>query len=265
MSVSLRKTALVTGACSGIGRSLAQGLAARGYDLVLVSNRDVPLSEAAKELSLQYGITALSIPMDLSSVDAAESLFQQVSQRGIEIEVLVNNAGIFFFGEVADADPVIASRLVRLCVLTPSLLCTYFAKGMRARRSGRILMVSSISAFRDFPGIAYYGSSKKYLRGFSQALRSELSVYGVSVTCLLPGATATSLYDPNVVPVELAKKLGIMADADSVSEQGLAALFSGQAECIPGALNRVLSQLAESTPQPLIDLLRRHAPWLPPK
>lgn len=126
-------------------------------------------------------------------------------------------------------------------------------------------MVSSISAFRDFPGIAYYGSSKKYLRGFSQALRSELSVYGVSVTCLLPGATATSLYDPNVVPVELAKKLGVMADADSVSEQGLAALFSGQAECIPGALNRVLSQLAESTPQPLIDLLRRHAPWLPPK
>ena len=96
MSVSLRKTALVTGACSGIGRSLAQGWRRAGFDLILVSNRDVPLSEAAKELSLQYGITALSIPMDLSSVDAAESLFQQVSQRGIEIEVLVNNAGIFF-------------------------------------------------------------------------------------------------------------------------------------------------------------------------
>lgn len=263
MSAAHRKTALVTGACSGIGRALAAGLAQRGYDLVLCSNREGPLSDVAHELSLQNGITALPIPIDLSALDAAESLYQAVTARGIDIEILVNNAGIFFFGEVADADPNLASLLLRLHVLTPSLLSTYFAKGMRARRSGRILMVSSISAFRDFPGIAYYGSSKKYLRGFAHCLRSELSVYGVSVTCLLPGATATSLYDPRVVPVELAKKLGVMADTDSVAEAGLAALFAGQAECVPGVLNRVLSQLAQATPQPVIDLLRRHAPWLP--
>ena len=81
--------------------------------------------------------------------------------------------------------------MLQLHVVTPSLLCSRFARDMRARRSGHILVVSSISAWRDFPGISYYGSSKKYLRGFARALRSELSVYGVNVTCLAPGATAT--------------------------------------------------------------------------
>ncbi len=263
MSAFLPNAALVTGACSGIGRSLATGLAARGYNLVLCSNREGPLAAVCTELAERFSVVTQAIPIDLSSPDAAERLYREVSQRGICIDVLVNNAGIFFFGEVADADPVVANRLLQLHVVTPSLLCTYFGKDLRYRRKGHILMVSSISAFRDFPGIAYYGSSKKYLRGFAAALRSEMSVYGVSVTCLLPGATATSLYDPSVVPVELAKRLGVMADTDSVAEAGLSALFSGQAECIPSAVNRFLSRVAQATPQPMIDLLRRHAPWLP--
>ncbi len=263
MSALHPKFALVTGACSGIGRSLATGLAARGYHLVLCSNREGPLSQVCAELAAQYSVVTHAIPLDLSFPDAAERLYREVSQLGVCIDVLVLNAGIFFFGEVADADPVVANRLLQLHVVTPSLLCTLFGKDLRSRRRGHILMVSSISAFRDFPGIAYYGSSKKYLRGFAASLRSELAVYGVSVTCLLPGATATSLYDPSVVPVELAKRLGVMADTDSVATAGLLALFSGQAECIPSLLNRFLSQLAEATPQPVIDLLRRHAPWLP--
>jgi len=255
--------ALVTGACSGIGLSLAQGLAARGYDLVMVSNREGPLTEAATKLSLRYGVRTTAIPCDLAVPDAAERLFGEVNQRGVVIDILINNAGIFFFGEVADADPMAAQRLLALHVVTPSLLCTYFAKELRCRRRGRILMVSSISAFRDFPGIAYYGSSKKYLLGFARALRSELSVYGVTVTCLLPGATATALYDSQSVPVELANNLGIMADTDAVAQAGLAALFAGEELCVPGRINRLLVKLAEEVPQSWIDLLRRHAPWLP--
>jgi len=135
---------------------------------------------------------------------------------------------------------------------------------MRARGRGHILLVSSISAFRDFPSISYYGSSKKYLRGFARCLRSELAVYGVNVTCLTPGATATALYDPSVVPVDLAKRLGVMMDPDAVARAGLAALFDRRAECIPGPLNRVLAHTAAVLPQGLIDLARRYAPWLPP-
>jgi hypothetical protein len=128
-----------------------------------------------------------------------------------------------------------------------------------------VLIVSSISAWRDFPGISYYGSSKKYLRGFARALRSELGVYGVNVTCLAPGATATGLYDPSVVPVGLAKRLGVMMDAESVARAGLEAMFRGDAEHTPGALSRVMVAAAMVTPQPLIDWIRRRSPWLAPR
>jgi short-subunit dehydrogenase len=254
--------ALVTGACSGIGRAIAGQLGALGYALVLVSNRAEPLAAAAEALRDQHAVVVHPIVMDLARPEAAARLHEAVAARGLEIDILVNNAGMFFFGEVADADPERARALLELHVVTPSLLCTYFTRGMRARGRGHVLIVSSISAFRDFPGIGYYGSSKKYLRGFARSLRSELGVYGVNVTCLAPGATATGLYDPRVVPVDLARRLGVMMDPDEVAAAGLRAMFRGEAECMPGALTRALTWAAVVTPQPLIDLLRRRAPWL---
>jgi short-subunit dehydrogenase len=170
---------------------------------------------------------------------------------------------MFFFGEAADAAPERANRMLQLHVVTPSLLCTLFGRDMRTRGRGHILIVSSISAWRDFPGISYYGSSKKYLRGFARALRSELGVYGVNVTCLAPGATATALYDPAVVNVDRARRLGVMMDADRVAAAGVRAMLAGRAECTPGLLNRVMAVLAAATPQFVVDLARRRAPWLP--
>lgn len=256
--------ALVTGACSGIGKGLAQGLAARGHALILVSQRPTELAETARELADTYGVATQAIVCDLARPTAAEELYAGVQAAGLTVDILVCNAGMFFFGEVADADVARANALLQLHVVTPSLLCTLFARELRARRRGHILVVSSISAARDFPSIAYYGSSKKYLRGFTCALRSELAVYGIGVTCLLPGATATALYDPNVVPVGLAQRLGVMMDATEVAEAGLRALFAGEAECIPGRVNRLLVPLAARVPQRAIDFLRRHAPFLPP-
>lgn len=256
--------ALVTGACSGIGLALARGLAERGHDLLLVSQRPTELKATAEEIARDFGVRTQTIVIDLARPTAAGELYAEVEARGLCIDTLVCNAGIFFFGEVADADPQRACALLQLHVVTPSLLCTLFARGMRTRRRGRILIVSSISAVRDFPSIAYYGSSKKYLRGFACALRSELAVYGIAVSCLLPGATATALYDSRVVPVELGRRLGVMMDPSAVASAGLQALFADQAECIPGAMNRVLVGLAARVPQRAIDLLRRHAPFLPP-
>jgi len=257
--------ALVTGACSGIGLEIARALAARGHRLVLVSQRPGPLAEAAARVEREHGVEALPLTMDLARTDAAGELFEAVASRGLEVDVLVNNAGMFFFGEVADADPARAAAMLQLHVVTPSLLCTRFTAGMRARRRGHVLVVSSISAWRDFPGIAYYGSSKKYLRGFARALRSELAPYGVNVTCLCPGATATALYDPRVVPVDLARRLGVMGDAEGVATAGVEAMFRGDAECVPGALTRAMGAVAAAMPQGVIDLIRRRAPWLPPR
>jgi short-subunit dehydrogenase len=146
-------------------------------------------------------------------------------------------------------------------VVTPSLLCTRFTAGMRARRRGHVLMVSSISAWRDFPGIAYYGSTKKYLRGFARAIRSELAVHGVNVTCLAPGATATEFYAPEVVA--RGRRFGFMMDPDTVAEAGLRAMFAREAEHVPGGLARAATLAFALTPRWTIDLVRRRSRWLP--
>jgi len=255
--------ALVTGGCSGIGRAIAAQLGARGYALVLVSHQADALARTAAALHAAHGVDVETIVMDLARPEAAGELHALVRRSGRDVDVLVNNAGMFFFAEAADAAPERANRMLQLHVVTPSLLCTLFGRDMRARQRGHILIVSSISAWRDFPGISYYGSSKKYLRGFARALRSELGVYGVNVTCLAPGATATGLYDPSVVPVDLARRLGIMMDADRVAAAGVRAMLAGRAECTPGVLNRAMRVLAAATPQAVVDFLRRHAPWLP--
>lgn len=259
------QVALITGACSGIGRALAARLASLGYELILVSQRPVELQQTATQLSTEHGVRTHALVCDLARPQAAEELHAQVTARGLHVDILISNAGFFFFGEAADASLGQANALLQLHVVTPSLLCTLWGREMRERRRGHILLVSSISAFRDMPSISYYGSSKKYLRGFAHSLRSELAVYDVNVTCLCPGATATALYDPKVVPVDLARRLGVMMDAEAVAEAGLHALFSRQAECIPGRLNRVMAQAVRLLPQAAIDLARRHAPWLPPK
>lgn len=257
--------ALVTGACSGIGKALARRLGSLGHDLVLVSNRAGPLREAQAEIEAACRVRTWAIPCDLAGREAAHALHAEVRRLGIDVDILVSNAGVFFFGEIADADPAAAAAMLQLHVVTPSLLCTLFGRELRRRRRGHVLIVSSLSAWRDFPGIGYYGSSKKYLRGFARSLRSEMSVYGVNVTCLAPGATATALYDPDRVPVRLAARLGVMMSAEEVAEAGLAAMFARQAECMPGALTRAMAAAAALTPQAAIDLLRRHAPWLPPR
>ncbi len=252
--------ALVTGACSGIGNAIARQLASRGYELVIVSERPAELAAAAALLAQQTSV--YPIVMDLARPEAAAELYAAVRGLRLDVDVLVNNAGFFFFGAAVDAEPARASAMLQLHVVTPSLLCTRFGRDMRARGRGHILLVSSISAWRDFPGISYYGSSKKYLRGFARSLRSELAVHGVNVTCLAPGATATALYDPDVVPVELARRLGVMTDATTVAEAGLRAMFAGEAEHIPGLLTRVMTLGAVLTPQWAIDRLLRRAPWV---
>lgn len=256
------RTALVTGACSGIGLALARRLGSLGYDLLLVSHRADPIREAARAIGNAHGVRARALALDLAKPGAAMELASRVRAEAAEVDILVNNAGVFFFGEAADADPEAAARMLELHVVTPSLLVTCFAPGMRARRAGHILLVSSISAFQDFPGISYYGASKKYLLGFARAVRSELGVYGVNVTCLAPGPVATGLYDSHGVPVELAKRLGVMASPEQVAERGLEAMFRGDEICIPGIGVRAMTLAARGLPRAAIDLMRRYAPWL---
>ena len=255
--------ALITGACSGIGHELAALLAEKNWTLLLVSNRAPELRAVAAALAAAHGVVAHALPLDLAAAGAAQQLHAHACALGLEVHVLCINAGFFFFGEVADTDPARAESLLSVHIVSASLLALHFARDMRARRSGFILFTSSISAWGSFPGIAFYGASKHYLKSFALSLASELCVHNVGVTCLAPGATATGLYDATGVPARAAQALGVMMEPRAVARAGLLALFQRRALSIPGCLPKLFAFFMAVLPLWLINCARRRVPWLP--
>jgi short-subunit dehydrogenase len=250
--------ALVTGGCSGIGLEIARELARRGHPLVVVSHRETELSCAATALGRDYQVDVCPLIIDLARPEAALDLYEQVARRRLEIEILVSNAGIYFFGEVAEIAPERALAMLQLHVVTPSLLAHYFGRDMRARRSGHILVVSSISAWRDFPGIAHYASTKRYLRSFFSALREELRPWGVNVTCVAPGPAATGLYEQTGVPVGKAVKYRVMKDPAWVARIAVSAMFRRKALVVPGFSAKLMAAGMSLVPRWMVGLIWRH-------
>jgi hypothetical protein len=128
---------------------------------------------------------------------------------------------------------------------------------MKKRNKGYILNVSSISSVMPFPGISIYGPSKTYMRYFTRALRSEMKLHGVNVTCLIPGATATALYDQKKVNISLAKKLGIMQTPEFVASKSIRAVFKNRSTCTPGLLNKIIMLLMPLIPATLIIFIHK--------
>ena len=202
-----KKWALVTGASSGIGLAYAEELASRGYQLVIVSNEEQAIREKGEFLSEKYGIEVLPLYRDLAIPGAAKELYDTCQEKNIPIEVLVNNAGMFFFCETLQAKANIVEKMLYLHVTTPTQLCYYFGQEMKKRRHGYILNMSSLSCWLPYPG-----------------LRSELLDYGVSVTVLCPGAVATNLYNLSDNLKTLAIRLGIMMRPEKLAKKGINAL-----------------------------------------
>jgi short-subunit dehydrogenase len=252
--------ALVTGACSGIGLEISLELAQRGYPLVMVSNRETELTAAARRVGSAYQVDTVPIVMDLARSEAARDLHQEVRRRGLQVDILVSNAGMFFYGEVVKTDPARAETMMQLHVVTPALLAHYFGEDMCARRSGHMLFTSSISAWRGFPGIAYYASSKRFLLSFASALREELRDCGVNVTCLAPGAVATGLYDGTHVPMETAVKYGVMKDPAGVARAAVEGMLAGEALVVPGLSAKAMAVAMRLTPRWMMRLVRKHTP-----
>lgn len=254
--------ALVTGGSSGIGRAIAHRLAKRGHTLLLVGDRPHELDSAAQELHQAHGAVCHTLCCDLAAPDAAQRVFDHCNGQGLEVDILVNNAGMLVFSEAVLAPVLRAEAILRLHMHTPTMLCRLFGERMRARGRGFILNVSSISAVMPYPGISLYGPTKTYMRYFTRALRNELKGHGVHVTCLLPGATETGLYDPQRVNIPLAKRLGVMHTADFVAERGARALYRNRAECIPGWLNRLTVALLPWAPSAVIRFIHHRTDLL---
>jgi hypothetical protein len=252
-----QKYALITGASSGIGLHFAEALAKKGYSVVATSNQPVQLEELKKRLEETYRISVVTIDIDLSQDNSAQRVFDYCNEKNLIIEVLINNAGILVYGEVAGIEYSRIKSILTLHVVTPALLCRLFAEDMIRRGKGFILNVSSISAVMPYPHISLYGPTKAFLRNFTRALRTEMKSRGINVTALIPGATITALYDTGNLNTPMLIKLGIMKKPGIVANAGVRALFKNHAECIPGFLNKLIVLLLPFVPHFIISLLNK--------
>jgi short-subunit dehydrogenase len=233
-------TALVTGASDGIGLEFCKILARRGYDLVLVARREAVLNEISASLTAQHGIKCTVISSDLSKSKAAQTLFKATQKQGLQIDFLVNNAGLLhngFFTQLKLADQ---EKMMTVNMLALTSLCHLFANDMATRQGGHILNVASLAAWMPIPNQNIYAATKAFVLSFTQALHNELKAAGtgITVTALCPGYTATKMMDNPQQGAKLAIPQNIMQSAAEVAEQGIDACLKGKTTWIPGLANR---------------------------
>lgn len=197
--------ALITGASSGIGAEFARRLAGRGMHLVLTARREDKLQELAAELDTQHGTRCEVIPCDLSEVGSSNRLMAQIAARGVQVELLINNAGFGVVSDVENTDPERVQQLIRLNIATLTDLTYAVLPGMLERRHGAVINVSSVAAFQPVAYMAAYAASKAYVLHFSEALWAEVRDRGVTVLGLCPGPTETDFFESAGVPDWLKK------------------------------------------------------------
>lgn len=186
-----RKTALITGASSGLGYEFAQIYAQHGYDLVVVARSEGKLFQLKKQLEDKYRVKVWVFAQDLSKSDAAYEVFDFTMQNNIDIEILVNNAGFGDYGNFAEFGISRQQELLQVNIVSLVELTRYFLLLMLKRKSGQIINMSSVAAFCAGPKMSLYYASKAFVRSFSEAVAEEVKGSGVSVLALCPGPTAT--------------------------------------------------------------------------
>jgi len=251
---SSARTALVTGASSGIGEALAERFAADGHDLVLVARSADKLKALAARLKTRHGVKVLVQAADLSLPGAAAALAAALKRRRVQVDMLVNNAGVLEHGGFCDVPAARHQQLIDLNISALTALITHFVPGMRERGFGRVLNVASIAAFQPVPTLATYAATKAYVLSLSEALAEELRGSGVTVTALCPGITATQMLDSAAQGSDALSRLPgfLIGDADDVATQGYRACMRGDAIVVPGVLNRMGTLAARATPKWLL-------------
>ena len=252
-------TALVTGASSGIGEAFAEVFAAEGFDLVITARREDRLTAVADRLRRQHAIRVEVIVADLSGPDAPARLCDELTRRGLIVDVLVNNAGYGVPGTFAASSWARQGALLQVMVVAPAELTHRLLPGMVDRGYGRIVNVASLAAFVLAPaGHTLYAACKAFIVKFSESLSSEVARSGVHVTALCPGFTRSEFHDvtgTRAVVRELPSWLWM--DAAHVAREGFDAVMAGTPVHVTGRVNRAIATLARYVPRPLIVALGR--------
>ncbi len=246
------KTALVTGASDGIGLEFCNILAAKGYDLILVARRKSKLNEVAESLSKQHkNISCTVISSDLSKPQAAQELFAATVEKDLQVDLLINNAGLLQNGYFTDLDLITQENMITVNMLALTSLTHLFANDMATRAGGHILNMASLAAWIPIPNQNVYAATKAYVLSFSQALHNELKAAGngVSVTALCPGYTDTKMMDNPNQGAKLSIPGAMLQSAQEVAEQGIAACLAGKPTMVTGFANRVSATISHLFPK----------------
>ncbi len=232
--------ALVTGASAGIGGAIAHELAARGHGLVLVARRKDRLDALAQELSDAHGVRTETISCDLADAGARDRLPAQIGELGLDVDVLINNAGFATGGAFAEADAERELQQVRVLVEAPVALTLAFLPAMVERRRGAILNVASTAGMQPMPYSAGYSAAKAYVLAFSEAIHHEVRGQGVIVTALAPGPVETEFWEQAGWQVRGGKSFEkaipgpARLTAEDAARAGVRGLESGDRVVVPG-------------------------------
>jgi short-subunit dehydrogenase len=234
-----QKFALVTGATSGIGYELARLLAQDKYNLIIVSRNAENLADTAAELTSEYGIRVISLPKDLFDPENAFDLYEEVKALNVDIEILINDAGQGQYGEFKDTDIQRELDIINLNISSLVVLTKMFLQDMVQRRRGRIMNLSSIASKAPGPWQAVYHGTKAFVQSFTEGIRSELKDSGVTITALLPGATATDFFNKADMTDSKIVQEGKLDDARDVAKDGYRAMMNGDDMIVSGFSNKV--------------------------
>ena len=250
-------TALITGASSGMGLLYAKRLAEAGCNLLIVSNQEKELNEVAENLHKDFNVAVIARYQDLSQDDAAQQLFDFCKKENIVVDILINNAGMFFFHELDEEYDSKMELMLKLHIMTPVRMCRLFGDDMKKRGFGFIVLVSSMAARLPFPGITTYSATKAYLKSFGKSFYYEMRDYGVGVTTVCPGAIATPLYKLNPKLLKLGVKVGLIGTPQWLVKKALKGMFRKKMVVAPGAMNVYLPPLLALLPKSLVNLIWR--------
>jgi short-subunit dehydrogenase len=231
---------LITGASSGIGLELAREFARNGHPLVITATGEAELDTVARDLTDTHGVDVLYVGQDLAQPDSAKQLFDALKAKNIEIEILINNAGVGHKGKFWEQSPESHTEMIRLNIEAVVSLTRQFLPEMIERGHGRILNTASIAGFMPAPLMAVYHATKAFVLSFSEAVATELNDTGVTLTALCPGATDTDFFErAGAVESTMFQKGNVMAPQE-VAEGGYHAVVDGDRVYVAGGINKAM-------------------------
>jgi uncharacterized protein len=245
------KTALVTGASSGIGEAFARELASRKTDLVLVARSQNKLEQLATELVTEYQIKTEVIVQDLSQANAGKLLFDKIGVKGLTIDLLINNAGFGDYGKFCDRPLAKQIAMVQLNITVLLELTGLFLPQMKQRGSGGIINISSIAAFQPLPYMSVYAATKAFVLNFTEALWAENKDSGVKILALCPGPTESEFFKRADFPDSFGGgNSGSMVSSEEVVKDALKALAKNQSTIVTGGIgNQLIANVPRFVPR----------------